>query len=323
MADGRRLLPLAVAAAAAGAAGCSGPLSTLEPAGPSAHSIALLWWAMLAGSLIIFAGVLALAVYALRDSRRGRGLRTGAFLAGAGVAFPIVTLFVLLVYGFRAGEAQRPPAEPALVVEARGHQWWWEFVYPDVDGAPVYTAGVLHVPAGRPFNVRVIGEDVIHSFWIPRLGGKLDALPGHVNLIALQADRPGVYRGQCAEFCGAQHAHMDFAVEAHPEGEFEARLARLAAAPVSTAPAGAPDFARHCGGCHSVDPRERGQAPHLATLAERPWLGGGVIPHGGPEDLRRWLRGHQQIRPGSREPDHGHLDDPTLDRIVDFLAGLR
>jgi cytochrome c oxidase subunit 2 len=320
---GPRSRALLLLAGIGAVAGCGGPLSTLDPGGPGAQSIALLWWVMLAGAFVILAGVMALALYAFREDRRGRGGSGRAWLIGGGLVFPLVTLLALLVYALRSGEALLPRPEAELLVEARGHQWWWEFVYPDVGGGPLYTAGVLHVPAGRPFHVRVIGEDVIHSFWIPRLGGKIDAIPGQLNLIGLQAERPGLYRGQCAEFCGAQHAHMDFVLEAHPEDALRARLMSLAAPPPADGP-GAADFARHCSGCHSVDARRRSiSGPSLAGLGERRWFGGGAMPNAGADDLRRWLRQHERVKPGSRKPPHDDLDETTLERIVTFLATLR
>src|SRR5690606_215548 len=146
-----------------------------------------------------------------------------ALLGGAGVLFPVAVLAALLVFALRTGEALLPherAGERPLVVEARGHQWWWEFVYPDFKGRPLYTAGELHVPAGRPVHVRLSAADVIHSFWVPRLAGKLDAIPGHVTILRLQADRPGTYAGRCAEFCGLQHTLMGFSVTAHPPEAF-------------------------------------------------------------------------------------------------------
>jgi cytochrome c oxidase subunit II len=203
-------------------AACSGPFSTLDPASPAAERVALLWWIMFWGSAAILAGVMAAALYALR--RRATGISERGFLIGGGLVFPSVVLLALLVWSLREGDATTARAdEAAYRVEATASQWRWEFGYPDGGAAP--TLNVLHLPSGRPIHVTVRSRDVIHSFWVPRLGGKIDAIPGKANTIRLYAPEPGLYRGQCAEFCGLFHADMDFEVHVHPAEEFAARLA--------------------------------------------------------------------------------------------------
>ena len=206
-------------------AGCAGELSTLAPAGPAAEQVADLWWAMLAGAFLILAGVMAAALYALKRKRGGEGLSERAMLIGGGLIFPTVTLAVLMGWAFLRGElllARPDPAVPTADVEAG--QWFWEFSYPGGER----TLNELHVPAGREFQVRVQSPDVIHSFWVPRLGGKIDAIPGKVNRIALRGDRPGIYFGTCAEYCGVGHATMQFVVYAHEEADYAAALAAAA-----------------------------------------------------------------------------------------------
>lgn len=215
------LLRAATPATAAG--GCSGPLSTLDAAGPAAGHVAMLWWAMLAGATVLTLLVVVLLVPAfLPRGRAGGETRASLWLGGLGVAMPIVVLIVLLGYALMLGERLIARAVPGLVVvEATGRQWSWEFRHP---GAPdaIVTRDVLHIPAGRPVDVRVVAMDVIHGFWVPRLAGKMDAIPGQVNVLRIQAAQPGAFDGQCAEFCGSGHAAHSFRVIAHDEAGWTA-----------------------------------------------------------------------------------------------------
>ncbi len=196
--------------------GCEGPLSTLDPAGPSAEAIADLWWVMAAGSVVLLVPVLGLI--ALTFVRPGAVGRIGgkAWLVGGGLVLPGVVLSALIAFTFLTGERLLArPGEPAVVeVRAVARQWEWRFG--PMDGP--LEAGVLTIPAGQPAHVHVTSEDVIHSFWVPRLAGKMDAIPGQVNVLRILAPAPGVYEGVCAEFCGVGHAHMPFVVEAVEAG---------------------------------------------------------------------------------------------------------
>jgi cytochrome c oxidase subunit II len=213
------LLPLAA---------CTGPFSTLDPAGPAAARVAELWWVMFAGAMVILTGVVATAVYSLKRRRRGYEVTEKRMLVGWGLVFPVVTLSALMIFAFWRGEQLLARPDPGILrVDGHARQWFWTFDYPGGER----TIGALHVPAGAPFHVRITSDDVIHSFWIPRLGGKMDAIPGKENVIALQADEPGFYRGVCAEFCGEGHAHMMFEVHAWPAGDYEAALAGAAERP--------------------------------------------------------------------------------------------
>lgn len=210
--------------------GCSGELSALDPAGPAARSVAQIWSIMAWGSAVIMFFMLVLATYAcVRKPGPGEGVHAGRFLLGGGVLFPGLVLFALLIYGLRTGDAQTPVAgeEGAYRIEIRAHQWWWEVNHPDAPGGPVSTRNEIHAPAGRPLVISVAAKDVIHSFWIPRLGGKIDAIPGRVNTIRLLADEPGVYQGVCAEFCGTGHAAMTMQLYAHDASALEAAFAVL------------------------------------------------------------------------------------------------
>ncbi|MFN4129096.1 MAG: cytochrome c oxidase subunit II [Paracoccaceae bacterium] len=190
----------------------------MHPAGPAAAAIATLWWVLLAGAVAIFVMVMVLLVLAFRISGSDepnavRG-QEGRWIIGLGLVFPSVVLAALLVYGLVIGERLLPRGGTDIVrVEAEARQWAWRFAYPDlrVDA----TDGVLHIPAGRPVDVHITSLDVIHSFWVPRLAGKLDAIPGHVNILRIEADLPGTYAGVSAEFSGVGYRDHTFVVTAH------------------------------------------------------------------------------------------------------------
>lgn len=198
------------------ASGCQDRLSTLHPAGPAAATIAEIWWIMLVGATAILLLVLALLAAAMlrRPDATAPDRGTGFWLWGLGLAFPLSVLSALTVYGLVLGERLLPRDTPDLVtVRAEARQWEWTFGYADAPG--LATEGVLHIPAGRPVDVEITSADVVHSFWVPRLAGKLDALPGHVNVLRIEASAPGTYAGQSAEFSGAGYRDHVFTVEAH------------------------------------------------------------------------------------------------------------
>ncbi|MFN7134994.1 MAG: cytochrome c oxidase subunit II, partial [Myxococcales bacterium] len=211
-----RALPLALLAVLAAA--CTGPQGVLRNEGPAARVLSELLWRLFFTTVIPAALVILFVVWlALRKKAEvqppapGRDVR---FIVVAGALFPGAVLLMLTVFTIQAGEGtRRPPREPALRVEVIGHQFWWEVRYPDHD---VVTANEIHVPAGEPVQLEVTSADVIHSFWVPALHGKIDMIPGKTNVFWFQADRPGEYRGQCAEFCGQQHALMALLVVAEP-----------------------------------------------------------------------------------------------------------
>jgi len=203
--------------------GCAGPLSTLDPAGPSADLIANLWWIMLSGAGLITALVLLLILLAWRrpartvtDDSAGEKFWT----LGLGIGFTLTVLVALVGYGLWVGERLLTRDDGTFRVSAHAMQWGWEFTQPGPDATPITTTGVLYVPAGQPFDIDITSSDVIHSFWVPRLGGKLDAVPGRINRARLSADAPGTYEGLCAEFCGLGHTTMRFNVVVYPAGNF-------------------------------------------------------------------------------------------------------
>ncbi len=210
-------------------AGCQGRLSALDPAGPEARATAMVWHIMAWASLCILAVMIVLATAAcLRRPRDGPKPFARWFLVGGGLVFPGVVLSALLAWGLGASDLRAPLARSGVYrVEVIAHQWWWEVRHLDAPGGPRHAVNQIHVPAGVPVHVSVTAADVIHGFWIPRLGGKIDAIPGRVNTIRLQADQPGVYDGVCAEFCGLQHASMFVQLTAHADADLPGALQRL------------------------------------------------------------------------------------------------
>ena len=201
---------------------CAGPLSALDPAGPSARGAATLWWVMLYGAAAIFVTVAAVLALALLRPAPLRAAGAGPVIVWGGLVVPLAILTALVAAALALGDRLlATPREPApLRIEAVARQWTWEFRYPGGQTSD----SVLHVPAGEDVDFAVVSEDVIHAFWIPRLGGKIDAVPGHTNVVRLRADRPGIYGGVCAEYCGEDHAAMRFTVEAHARETFDARF---------------------------------------------------------------------------------------------------
>ena len=200
-------------------AGCAGPLSTLEPSGPAARDIAWLWWSLLAG-----AAALALMVFVLvgLGFGRPRDIPESRWVFGMGVWFSLGVITVTLAATLWVGERLLPRGD-ALEVTAHARQWSWTFSHPGRDG-PVETDSVLHIPAGRPVDVVITSTDVIHSFWVPQLAGKLDAIPGRANRLRIEAAAPGTYEGLCAEFCGLEHGTMRFDVVAHDPADWPPQI---------------------------------------------------------------------------------------------------
>lgn len=320
----RLLLPLLLTPLSA----CTGVQSTLDPKGPVAASVATLWWLMFWGALLILLLVMAALCYAMfRDPDRRLRLPHIPFLIGAGLVFPTVGLTALLIYGTDVGRRITQAFDDPLVIHVTGHQWWWEVHYPAANGAPeVHTANELRLPVGVPVEFVIESADVVHSFWIPNLGGKVDMIPGRSNTLRLSVDRAGRFRAQCSEFCGAQHARMGLWVIAESPADFaEWRRDRAADATVISN-AGFDSFMdRGCSDCHRVrgTAAQGATAPDLTHLAARPTVGAVTLPFSA-DTLRAWLVDHGlTLKPGSLGPDIRELDEADIAPIAEFLEGLR
>ena len=310
--------------------GCGGVQSALDPAGREAHDVAVLFWAMLAGSAVIWLGVVGAAVYATRIRPGPHEQRVGrALILGGGVALPLVVLTGLLVPGLAMIPALRAPAVDPLRIEVSGEQWWWRVAYLRPGMEPVESANEVRLPRGRRVELVLVSPDVIHSFWIPSLAGKIDMIPGRVNRMVLEPTRTGLFRGQCAEFCGTSHALMAFAVVVMEPDAFDAWLAH-AAAPAAPPPpdgpvaAGAQLFADlGCGGCHAIrGTGARGViGPDLTHVGGRETLGAGILPndHGA---FVRWIAATHEVKPDVRMPAFGMLPPSELDALAAYLESL-
>lgn len=325
--SGRLFTLTILALAVPSLAGCAGEQSALAPAGRAAREVAWLWWAMMSFSTLVLIVVAVLWVHAMRRRPKdyddaGRRRIEKRWLVGGGLLLPSLSILALLIFGVPVGQRMLPlplVGEQPLRIEVTGHQWWWEVRYPD---SGVVTANQLHLPVGRPVDLTLRSADVIHSFWVPRLGGKLDMIPGRSNVLRLQADQPGTFRGQCSEFCGTQHSHMAIIVQAQDEPDFERWIQARRAPAVPADTPGAQRFAEYCGACHRVAGISEGtRAPDLSDVGSRPRLGAGVLRNE-PGALANWLRNHQRLKPGNGMPLHSHLSDTELDEIATWLETL-
>jgi cytochrome c oxidase subunit 2 len=324
-----RLLPLLVTLTGCGLAS---PQTSLEPVsdfGRLSHSLFLqiLWWDV--AIFLVVAIVLALTIVRFRErdpAALPRQVRGSATLElGWTVAPAIVLTFIAFPTVGAIFRTQAPPAADAVKVRAIGHQWWWEFVYPDLG---VVTATDLHLPAGQRVVVELLSPDVIHSFWAPPLGGKRDTIPGQTNRLLLTPERPGEYPGQCAEFCGVSHANMRLAAVVQAAPDFEAWVARQktpAAEPADGSPAaqGRQVFtSQACVGCHAIRGVAAGQlGPDLTHFGSRRTIAGGMLANT-PPNLARWLKNPPAVKPGSLMPDLG-LSDAQVSALVAYLVSLK
>jgi cytochrome c oxidase subunit II len=312
----------------------------LHPAGPQAEHIVHLWWLTVAICAAVFLAVLAAFFFALwRAPRSLEGtppdLSTFKKAAGVSVISAVALSTVLLVFLIVASVATdralaRLPLDNALTVQVTGHKWWWELRYPDKsDPSREFTsANELHIPVGRPVLLQLKADDVIHSLWVPNLAGKKDLIPGRDATLQLRADKPGVYRGQCAEFCGHQHANMAFLVIAEPAEQYEAWAERQR----QNAPEPADAQQKHgrelfvggtCAMCHAIQgtPASARHAPDLTHLASRQTLAAGTLPNA-TGHLAGWILDPQRIKPGVNMPANP-LSPDDLQALLAYLGTLK
>jgi cytochrome c oxidase subunit 2 len=303
--------------------GCSGIQSVLAPAGPQAAHIESLWWLMVWVSAAVLLLVMLATVYAVSHRRQERSLdtepeavpdpeaeRKRAIIVATPVGITIIALFGLQVASFTTDRTLASlPTENAVVIDVTGHQWWWEVQY--VETTPslrVTTANEIHIPVGRPVVLRLRSNDVIHSFWVPNLAGKKDLIPGHETTFSFKAERAGVFRGQCAEYCGYQHANMGFLVIAEPPEQFYAWLEKQRAIPPP------PDdpirqhgqevfLASTCSLRHTIQgtPAAGKVAPDLTHVASRQTIAAATLPNT-PGNRAGWIADSQGIKPGNHMP---------------------
>jgi cytochrome c oxidase subunit II len=312
----------------------SGGQDVLDPHSHPARDISSLFWWMTIGAWIGLALVTALLGLAwIRRGRAGTGPHPGdkagwAVVVGLGFVLPLAVVTALFVVSdafVMRTTAAPDPAKTAMTVEVIGHQWYWEVRYP---GTRAVTANEIHIPARTRVNLVATTADVIHSFWVPELNRKIDMIPGERNAILLYADRPGVYRGQCAEFCGLQHANMSMLVFADTPARFRAWLTRQekpASPPTgATAQRGESVFLHGaCASCHTIrgTTANADVGPDLTHVANRTTLAAVTIAntHAG---LREWVSDPQHVKPGNQMPDL-HLSGAQLSALVAYLEGLR
>jgi cytochrome c oxidase subunit II len=313
--------------------GCSGVQSTLAPMGPDAARIWQLGALMVVGAAVVLLIVCAATWIAMRgsDGARRALAGSGAIVAG-GIAFPAVTLTALLTYGIWVMRANIAPAAtpPQLRVEVSGEMWWWRIAYIDWRGHRIADANEIRIPVGREIELILTSPDVIHSFWVPNLSGKLDMIPGRTNTLRLKADQPGVYRGQCAEYCGGAHARMALEVVAMPEAEFDTWFASAAETPAAepadaTAERGRALFlAAGCGACHAVrgTPATGTIGPDLTRVGARRFIAAASMPTT-PDHLAQFIENSQHLKPGNLMPPFRIFKPDELSAIALYLASLK
>ncbi|WP_294310590.1 cytochrome c oxidase subunit II [uncultured Sphingomonas sp.] len=306
-------------------AGCNTHQSTLAPFGADAADIRHLFIIMLVGAVVIAGGVALLMRHAVRapegsiDHRKG--MRIVLWLGGI---IPTVILLGLLAYSLPYMKPR--PASPAdLTVAVDGEQFWWRVAYAPPGRPPILSANEIRIPTGRTVAFRLSGGDVVHSFWIPGLAGKMDMIPGRINSLVVRADKPGRYRGQCAEFCGLSHALMAFDVIAMPPAAFDAWLAEQARPARPSDTPGARLFAENgCGGCHGIRgvnaPSRIG--PDLTHFGSRRTLAAGILPMT-EANVAAFIRHPEKTKPGVRMPSFPQLSDDEGVALARYLQGLK
>ena len=319
--------------AAAVLAGCSGPQSALAPTGEQAERINTLFWIMTLGGTAIFVAVMVMAGVAIfaRPSIRQR-LNSERLIGWLGIAFPVVVLTILLTYGFivlRAGASSAPAADGAMRIAVSGELWWWRVTYTGPDGTTVETANEIHLPVGENVALDLTTADVIHSFWAPNLAGKLDMIPGRLNVLSVKATEAGITRGQCAEYCGGAHAFMSFHVVTQEPDEFAQWLEHEMAPALEPE---TPDLLRGqqlflstgCGGCHTVRGTQADGkiGPDLTHVGSRRSLAAATLPNTA-EAFAAFIVNNQHIKPENKMPAYEIFSDAELADLASYLESLK
>ena len=318
-----------VLAAAIGVSACSNSTSAVDAHGSEARHIAGLWWLMFglaAGVYVVVAGfIIVAAIRGRRGAPRRSRISQSMFITVGGVLVPTLILLVLAVVTVTTTGALRKAGSNPVRIEVAGERWWWSVRYP---GRQIVTANELHIPVGQPVEIGLTSDNVVHSFWVPELAGKVDTIPGQRNMLRFTADKAGTYLGVCAEFCGIQHAHMGFRVIAQSPGAFE-RWATAHSEPPrepasELAANGALRFQRlPCAGCHTIrGTQAQGRVgPDLTDFGSRAGIGAGAVENNS-RNLARWVQHAQSIKPGALMPDLT-LSDDDVHALVAYLESLR
>ncbi|HWG68890.1 MAG TPA: cytochrome c oxidase subunit II [Steroidobacteraceae bacterium] len=315
------------------------PMSYLHTYGPAGDPITQLGWGLGIVSIAVIVVIAVLLLGGLFHRRSGRVSggselavpREGGGMAWlyAGVGISTVVLIACMGWTLATSAAiSRPPTTPALTVQVTASQWWWSLRYTSPDASRTFiTANEIHIPVGQPVRFELASLDVIHSFWVPALGGKMDVIPGQTNVTWLQADKPGVYRGQCAVFCGAEHARMALEVIADTPREFRAwqddQLREPTPSASTTVLQGQRVFQARCAACHSIRGSDAAGilGPDLSHLMSRRTLAAGVLANT-PGNLAGWIADPQGLKPGAQMPDH-LVSGPDLAAVVGYLNTLQ
>ena len=333
----RRLLPLAlVLGAVSGACASNAPQDTLEPVGPIAKQLDALFNPVVAVAAVFFFLVQGLVLFAAIRFRRRSEDEAPKQIHGnvkLEITWTAIPALILAVVGIATVVAvwdinKIDKSAEVLNVNVIGHQWWWEYEYP---GLGVVTANELHIPTGTRVELTLESEDVIHSFWPPKLAGKVDVIPGRTNTMALEADEPGEFEGQCAEFCGISHSRMRLRVIAQSPEDFQEwaadqRSDRPAPSPGTTGEVaeGAALFqSRGCAGCHTVKGYTQGElGPNLTHLFDRETFAGSIFELNSI-NLRRWLRDPQAEKPGNKMVLPVPLTEDEITKLIAYLETLK
>jgi cytochrome c oxidase subunit II len=304
-------------------------LESFDPVTRQGLSVTNLFWLVLIISGLLLALVVvwlvaALVRFRVRGDEPGEpaqvhGNRTLELIWTITPAAVLAVVFVLVVQTMRTVDAELPGAQPLRIV---GHQWWWEFVYPDQQAI---TANELHVPAGSPLQVTLESIDVIHSFHVPQFGWMQDAVPGKTNSMWISPDRPGVYAGFCNQYCGRQHAWMQVRVVSETADQFNAWLQVQRQPVASSGSPGEQVFLRNtCVACHAIRglPAAGNVGPDLTHFGSRTTLGAGVVANT-PTNLRQWISNAQSVKPGVLMPGYQTLIPADLDALVTYLESLK
>ena len=305
------------------------PLQYLTGAGDKAAPVVALTWGTIVislGVIVIIAALLAGGIWKNPSRVMAVGEKTaigpeegglnwlwiGVGLTGLVLLFTVIWTVVVLA------DIQAPHAKPAVTIEITGRQWWWQVRYVSGDGREFTTANEIHIPAGEVVRLKLLGGDVIHSFWVPQLAGKMDTIPGQINETWIEASKPGIYQGQCTEYCGVQHAKMLFRVVAQSPSDFQAWWMHQLAGPVAAN--GRQAFVQNCGRCHSMRGTEAAGTlgPDLSHLMNRQTIASGVLPNNA-QMLAQWIANPQSFKPGTLMPAV-RLSDGDRAGITTYLS---